>query len=450
MREHRLLKLSWVLTTFDRASIYAISGRLISALSSVAIFVLLSTVLSRTLQGYFVTFFSVATIQLLFDLGLSTVMINFVAHEWTLANREVGDATISSYAGLAGLAKFAFRWYGVAALAMFVFFQPLGWYLFSDAHDPQVWPGPWLALSLAVSLDLALFGAWTILEGCNEVRSVYGYRAIRTAGLGLGTAAGLWLGAGLWSVALGYLLALPAALYVLLGKHRSFFAKLIKTPTLEGVAWHTELLPMQWQTWITALANYASVWAITPITLKILGPVDAGRIGLTWMAINAVSGLAFIVVIVKAPTFGALVARRAYRELDRLALKCGGTSVLLSSLGCAVLGVAVFLLNVLRLPYASRVLPLEPTIILLIATVIGQTVGPQLTYLRAFKREPYPAIQVFFAVLVVASVMVGSHYFGMIGVTLGYFAATVLYFVPAATYSTLRFRRSLTTSTASH
>jgi O-antigen/teichoic acid export membrane protein len=449
MREHRLFKLSWVLTTFDRASIYAISGRLISALSGIAILVLMATVLSRPLQGYFVTFFSVATIQLLFDLGLSTVMINFVAHEWTLANREIGDTPISRYAGLAGLAKFAFRWYGVAALAMFFFFQPLGWYLFADAHNPHVWPAPWLALSLAVSMDLSLFGAWTILEGCNEVRSVYGYRAIRTAGLGLGTALGLCLGAGLWSVAVGYLVALPAALYFLLGKHRKFLAKLIKTPTVEGVVWHRELLPMQWQTWITALANYASVWAITPITLKILGPVDAGRVGLTWMAINAVSGIAFIVVIVKAPTFGSLVARRAYRELDRLALKCGGTSVLLSLLGCGFLGVAVFVINVLRLPYASRVLPLEPSIILLVTAVIGQTVAPQLTYLRAFKREPYPAIQIFFAVLVVASVVVGSRFYGMMGIALGYFGATVLFFVPVATYSTLHFRRLLTASTAS-
>ena len=443
MRQWRLFKISWVWTTFDRASIYAISGRLVSALSSVVIFALVSTILSRPLQGYFVTFFSVATIQLLFDLGLSTVMINFVAHEWSLAKHEGHWQPTVRYGRLAGLAKFAFRWYGSAALIMFAFFQPLGWYLFASAHDPRVWPGPWLALSFAVSMDLSLFGAWTILEGCNEVRSVYGYRAIRTAGLGLGTALGLWLGAGLSSVALGYLVGLPAALYVLFGKHRKFLVGLIKTPTLERILWHAELLPMQWQTWLTALASYASAWAITPITLKMLGPIDAGRVGLTWMAINAISGLAFIVVIVKAPTFGALVAKRAYGELDRLALKCGGTSVLLSAIGCGTVGAAVILLNVFRLPYADRVLPLAPTMILLTAVVFGQTVGPQLTYLRAFKVEPYPIIQIVFAVLVVASVTAGGFYFGTMGIALGYFASTVLYFVPVATYSTLHYRRLL-------
>ncbi len=374
--ESRELKLSWLLVSIDRAGAYAISGRLVSALSSIVIFAFISTTLSRELQGYFVTFFSVATVQLLFDLGLATVMINFVAHEWTAANhREVGKGAAGA-SRLASLAKFAVRWYGAAAIVMFIFFQPLGWYLFAGAGNTAVWPGPWLALSLAVSIDLALFGAWTILEGCNEVRSVYGYRALRTAGLGVGTGAGLWLGAGLWSVAIGYLVALPVAFYMLTVVHRTFLSGLLGARATERVHWRTELLPMQWQTWLTALCNYASVWAITPITLKMLGPAAAGQIGLTWMAVNAVSGLAFIVVVVKAPTYGALVARHAFRELDKLALKSGAASVLLSALGCTAIGGSVAVLHALKLPYALRVLPFGPTCVLLLAAVVGQGRGP--------------------------------------------------------------------------
>jgi hypothetical protein len=435
------LKILGVSVPIDRAGVYAMTGRVINGLSGLLIAALVTTRLTGAMQGFFFTFLSMATMQIMLDMGMSTVMINFVAHEWSAASSHPDNLSSPAGSRLASLAKFALWWYGIAALVMLVIFQAVGWYLFANAHDAAVWPGPWIMLSFFVSVDLALLAAWTVLEGCNQVTAVYGFRAVRTAMLGIGSCVCILLGAKLWSVGLGYALSLPFAAYVLLRTHRRFLGNLITYKLTDRINWKSDLLPMQWQTWLVAIANYVVVWSAVPITLKLLGPVPAGEFGLTWNILNGISGIAYSVIAVKAPTYGSLVQKGELRELDRLALRVGATSFLVVAAGCTVLCLAVYALNLMHSHYAMRMLPLELVVPLSVALVAAQTVAPQLVYMRAFRREPYPWVQISFSGFILLAILMGGRLFGLSGVAWGYVLAIVFFLVPVTAVSTWRARR---------
>ena len=65
----------------DKSISYTITARLIQAIGTLANLFLISRILSSNEQGYYYTFGSIIAIQVFFELGLNTIIIQFVAHE---------------------------------------------------------------------------------------------------------------------------------------------------------------------------------------------------------------------------------------------------------------------------------------------------------------------------------------------------------------------------------
>ena len=65
----------------DGAISYTISARLLQVVGSLANIFLISRHLSKEEQGFYYTFGSIVGIQIFFELGLNSILIQFVAHE---------------------------------------------------------------------------------------------------------------------------------------------------------------------------------------------------------------------------------------------------------------------------------------------------------------------------------------------------------------------------------
>jgi O-antigen/teichoic acid export membrane protein len=427
----------------NRASIFGVSAKFLNGVNWLVIAAAVSTSLSKDLQGYFFTFLSLVTVQMLFDLGLGTAVIQFTAHEWGCITELNESARRSPAASrLASIAQFSIYWYTIAAIVFFLALQVVGFFFFHNAPEEGVWPGPWLILSIFVALDLGLMPFWSILEGCNQIDSVYRYRALRALVLGITIWISLMLGAGLWSLGFGYVMTTPLTIGLLGGRNWRLLCWIFSSRGEEQVPWRTEILPLQWRLAASFASGYFAQWGITPITFQLFSPAVAGQFGMMWSIINALSAVANVVMTVRAPQLGILVASRRYGELDRVALRAGIISVMLSWLGCAVVAIVIAVLALQQSPLASRVLPLGPALLMLLATALMQVVNPLAIYLRSHKREPYLWPSVGFAVSLVASTLVFGRWFGPLGVTITYFALVAGFFLPVGVWIFIRCRHA--------
>lgn len=383
--------------TIDRAAFYGVIAKATSGLTWLAVAMAVSLHLSPVMQGYFFTFLSLVTVQMLFDLGLGTAIIQFTAHEWgALANTDRGDDKSPAASRLRSILCFSVFWYFTGAVLLLSILTLLGFYYFRGA-PPGVWPGAWTLLCATVSCDFALLAFWNVLEGCNQIQRVYGYRALKAVVLGGSIYLALIGGCGLGSLGIGYLLTLPLSLGMLAGENAKLLAWIYRRPHFPRVDWRNEIMPLQWRLAVSFGSGYFAQWGITPITFKLFGPVAAGQFGMVWSIINAITAAASVLVYVRAPQYGILIAARRFQELDRLALRISVISIGAAALGCTAIAFAIYVLNAMHSSYAARVLPFGLSLVMLAATVLWQVANPLAVYLRSHKREPYLWLSAGFA-----------------------------------------------------
>jgi hypothetical protein len=164
----------------------------------------------------------------------------------------------------------------------------------------------------------------------------------------------------------------------------------------------------------------------TPTLFHFQGPVVAGQMGMTWALIAGVSGLAGTWIQVKVPQFGMLVARQDYAGLDRIVLRVGSIAFLIACTGgLAVVGI-VAALAYYHHPLSSRLLPLEPVGIFVVAETLHLVSIAQSSYLRAFKKEPFFLLGIGNGIMVGTLTIIFAKYFGATGIAMAYLAGVLL------------------------
>src|SRR5262249_18032205 len=128
------------------------------------------------IQGYFYTFANLLALQVLVELGISQVIIQFSSHEWahlrlTATGHIAGDA--DAFSRLVSLGRIAGAWYAVLAIIVALGLSVAGSCFFLKSPGSVHWAGPWLLLSALTGASLVLVPLWAILEGCNFVAEVY-------------------------------------------------------------------------------------------------------------------------------------------------------------------------------------------------------------------------------------------------------------------------------------
>src|SRR5258706_4002582 len=186
----------------DRPVFSAIVGKIWSLSAGLVTTLLIAVYLARDLQVYYYTFQAVLAVQAIAELGLGSVLTYYASHEWAkLAldrDREVtGDPDALSR--LISLGRFSLKWYLMASAVMTLVLATGGLFFFGTAGDPGFpWKAPWIVLSVVTGLNLCAVPVWALLEGCNQVSHVYGYRIVQYVASSVTAWVAIYLGAGLW------------------------------------------------------------------------------------------------------------------------------------------------------------------------------------------------------------------------------------------------------------
>src|SRR6266568_6483750 len=141
----------------DRAIAYTVLARAIQILGSTGTVLLILRFLSPVEQGYYYTLLSLVSLQVVFELGFSFVILQMAAHECAHLTLHPGggiEGDPVAHARLASILQKTLRWYLVATIILCVSLLPVGAYFFSrhtSAAAPVAWHGPWTVAIFATA-----------------------------------------------------------------------------------------------------------------------------------------------------------------------------------------------------------------------------------------------------------------------------------------------------------
>lgn len=418
----------------DRLVLLGILAKIWSIFAGLVTLLVIAYKFSPQLQGYYYTFLSIIAFQVLIELGLSNIIVQFASHEWSKLSLDKKGAVIGpagSLCRLQSLAQMFFRWYCVSSVILTLALGVCGFFIFSKNQESGIsWMLPWFSLCICNGAIFCLLPIWSLLEGCNQILKLYSYKFIQSIILSVSFWGAVFLKAGLWAVVISYAVILACAAVFLLSKCRIFLKTLLFSSfTGRGVDWFKEVLPLQARTTITWLIGSFTFSMFVPVLFRYHGAVIAGQMGMTLTLINAVYTLPSAWLNPKVPQFGMLIAQKKYTEIDNIFWRTTKIIIVIAIAGAVTAWVLVYALNRIGHPFAKRFLPLLPTGIFILAHTITSLTAPFSAYLHAHKKEPLLVSSVIAGISVGASTLILGKRYAAVGVAGGYLLIT-LFLVP--------------------
>jgi hypothetical protein len=411
----------------DRAVAYTLVYRGWQLFANAAVLILIAKSLTKIEQGFYYLFFSVLSLQVFFELGLTYVLMQFASHEaakltWSSRGNLEGNPTAE--ARLALLLRFAAFWYGVVAVFLIAVLLPAGIFVFgrsADSAQAPFWRLSWVGLVIPTAALLFISLAMALLEGSGRVAEVARVRAVQDILAYCVFGAALFFGARLRATPLLPTTRVLVSFSWLVWSKRNFFLHLIRINADKKLLnWWTEVWPMQWKIAMSWVSGYFTFQLFTPVLFAFSGAAVAGQMGMSLGISAAVTTLAIAWVQTKAPLFGQLIARRQFAELDRVFFRVLSHVSAIAAATGLIIWLAVVILRAWRIPWSERFLGPLPLGLLLMASCAQVITYAFAVYLRAHKDEPLLACSIAVAILTTISTYVFGRAFGAVGIAAGY------------------------------
>jgi hypothetical protein len=380
--------------------------------------IMIASFLTAEAQGFYYIFASLLALQTYVELGLSTVILNSTSHHFAHLSFHrttglIGDSEALSK--LASLARFAFKWYGVASLVFLVTVGTGGYYWLARQGGAVDWARPWWVLIVLTGFQLWALPFNAMLEGCNQVTNVQRFRLSQLVLRSIGLWLALGFHWGLWAAVVGAAIAFLRDVYLLGFEYRTLFATLWTVPRVTAIRWKHDIWPMQWRLAVSGVVSYFLFQGFTPVMFEYYGPVVAGQMGMTMSLVAAVQAIALTWLQPQVPRFGMLVARGEYETLDSEWWRLTRSALAITAAAAVAAWVAIYGLNRLQVSFAERLLPPLPTALFLGGALFMAWGYCFTAYLRAHVREPLMVLSVVTSALMGILVLWFGSRYGALG-----------------------------------
>ena len=394
--------------------------------------------LSPEEQGFYYTFGSIVALQVFFELGLTSIITQFVAHEAShlKLNSEFkmeGEALYRSR--LSSLLKFCTKWYLIIAFLVFVALGTLGSIFFtkySVDHKDIEWFLPWILLAIGTAFNLLLSPITAFLEGLGKVKEVAQLRFVQQIIHPIVVWGGLSIGGKLFvSGADAFIRVFVVAIILI----KSPFFKILKNiwidSGVEKVLYMKEIFPYQWRIALSWVSGYFIFQLFNPVLFATEGAKVAGQMGMTLTALNGVQSLTQSWINTKVPKMSGLIAQKDYKNLDSLFAKTMKQMLLIGTLAILCFVAVIYLIQsqgitFLGMDIGNRFLPIIPLSLMAWSSWTMVPISPWATYLRCHKKEPLLLNSVVMGILCCLSTVTLGYKYGLYGITIGFAALRII------------------------
>jgi|LakMenEpi03Aug12_release.lakeMendotaPanAssembly.Ray.scaffolds.fasta_scaffold189017_2 hypothetical protein len=425
------------LGVFDRAVVVTILSRVLGVITAPLSLYFTIQYLSDAERGYHYTFYSLLGFSALFDGGVSFSAQQFISREAAHLEVSPGGLLVGPAEGVARLSALfrqTCRWYSRAALAFAVLlFLAGGVFFWATAKDDIPWQIPWLLCVATSAVSLVTSPLIALVTGIGRVESIAASSAARSFASAVTLCGLLACGAGLFAGPLSGLAGCFVWLFAMLGR---WLPLVRQTATCESaddpINWGAQVWPMQWRMAVSIACGFFIFRAITPVVFSTCGSIEAGRFGLTQMAIDFAAQVSSSWLAVRTPLMAKLHSLRSAAALDRLFRSTFWISVA-GYCGCIAMGMGLlWLLRPLYPRLSNAFLGTLPFALLAAWTLTNQLLQLFATYCRTAGNEPFMAISIASAVATLLGAMVCGTLAGMSGIAVWLAVHNAVIFVPWA------------------
>ncbi len=443
----RLVKALWSWLHIDRLTGLTFIQQIQGTLFVPIIIWLVIRCLTPDEQGFYYTFGGVLAIQTLLELGFTQCILQFSSHEcadliWGRENQLEGAQ--GNIDRLKSLARLTLKWYAVAAILLYLILEVAGRFVFASKDTSTVvWRLPWHVCCAAACLTLVTQPVWAILDGAHQrAWAINGRTALSVIRSGM-ICFGLLSGWKLNALAVGLGVQALAGILAIILRWRRFLGQLLGGgPPAAQMSWYEEILPFQWRIALSWAAGYVIFFSLNPIVFNLSGPAAAGRFGMAFNIFQSVVAFSVSWVSSNYPRFGHFAARGQAEQLFVL----WRTAAIRATVAAAAFSAAITLMVAVLIhshsALAERLLPLAPMALLGVSAVTNTVIQTLAFYLRAHKREPFLALSLGNAAMVLVAVPLATQAFDGSGAATGFTISTVLT-LPWALRVFTKFRRRL-------
>lgn len=411
----------------DKSIAYSSGARVLQAFTGVISILFIAYFLTKDEQGFYYTFGSIIATQIFFELGLTNIITQFVAHEFahlswndnfTLTGNDV------NLSRLASLLKFSIRWYSIIGILFLIVLAGAGIIFFSKyspSTDDINWASPWILVCIGTVGNLFISPILAILMGLDKVKDVCKMRFYQQLIIPATSWIGFLLGFKLYVLGVS---SICSVLFVIIYSYSAKFHKILvnlgQIKISSKVEYIKEIFPFQWKIAISWISGYFVLQLFNPVLFASSGAEIAGKMGMTLSVLTSISAFSQSWLNTKVPLFSRLIALKEYLQLD----KVFHTTVKQMAFVCASLLILLLIvllgLQVLDIPLRSRFLPILPFMLMAIAIYISQFVNSWAVYLRCHKKEPLLLYSIVTGLLCAVSTVILGKYWGVNGMTTGY------------------------------
>jgi O-antigen/teichoic acid export membrane protein len=238
-------------------------ARFIQAGGGVITLLFVAKYLSKVEQGYYYTFGSILAIQIFFELGLSNIITQFVAHETSnikWQDRISFSGSKESGSRISSLLRFTVKWFVVIAVLLLIGLLIAGYAFFgkfSKGDNFVNWEIPWVILSIMTSLSLMLSPILAFFEGLGRIKEVAKIRLVQQTVQLFLVLLFFSLGFKLFSSPLAAILSFGIVpLWILLGDKKKLLIFIWHKIDVFTVNYREEIFPFQWKIALSWISGY--------------------------------------------------------------------------------------------------------------------------------------------------------------------------------------------------
>lgn len=427
----------------DKAIGFTVISRLFQAFGGIVSVLLVSIFLTGIEQGFYYTFASILAVQIFFELGLGSIITQFVAHErihlLEIENRLEGVEKNKSR--LSHLFHFCLKWYAVLSIFIVISITIIGFVFFTSFyHSDEIvnWQLPWCLIVVGTTVNFVIAPISAFVEGLGKVKEIAQIRLLQQVFTQLVFWISLISGFKLFAAALSPFIG--GVIFIIMGK--SFFSKLLiniyKIPITDKISYFNEIFPYQWRIALSWISGYIIFQLFNPILFAYQGAIIAGQMGMTLNVLNAIMSLSDSWFATKVPKMSGLIATNNYKELDSIFYTTLRQSLIIVCLCVCILVFGIWVLSYFDLLVNGKSLSsrfLNPLIVAIMGSTIimRQFQSGFATYLRCHKKEPLMWVSIFMSIACLSSTLIMAKYYGVNGIVITYagltFITTVIIYI---------------------
>ncbi|HEY1407048.1 MAG TPA: hypothetical protein VF857_10600 [Spirochaetota bacterium] len=400
---------------FNREVIYSALNQIWRMVYGPVVLLFIPLFLSAEHQGFWFTFMSISALSVFADLGFNNIIMQFSAHESAFVEYHNGifTGTKENIERLSSLFQFVNRWIITVSTVSFPVIFIIGFIIFIQKESVSYWLAPWIIYLAGSALNFVSNSILSFFEGCHKLAEVQKIRFFSGVTLSILVLSFLYFRFDLYALALSMFansIFIFSMILVYFGSHISALRKITVTKTHD---WKKEILRLFWKYAISWGSGYLIFQIYTPLMFQAFGSVLAGKVGITIALWTTAFNISNIWMYTATPKINMCVAKRNWKQMDRLFMK----NISLST-ATYLIGVGVLLSAIIILPHhfmiigniINRFLPVIPFICIGAGWFLQILVNGMAVYLRSHKEEPLMIMSVLSGIYIVLTTVLASRF----------------------------------------